>query len=186
MEGKCAPWGGKCHPAIPSQRCPRALAPGSPPCHRGAAGGSASGVDKCWALLPSAKPSSTLSSTLRSVGAEVQASPGIWGGLEASSSVENRVKRGTAIGRGTHAAPRLADLPGLRAIASLAGSALLPGNKEGKGSHEEDAFVLPHSYITPQECGLQRGGSGGAVARLGMAEAAVGCRGTRSAVMRRY
>lgn len=51
-----------------------------------------------------------------------------------------------------------ADLPRQGVIASLAGNALLPGNKEGKGSCEEDAFVLPHSWITPQECGLQQGG----------------------------
>lgn len=63
---------------------------------------------------------------------------------------------------------------------------LLPANKEGKGSREEDVFILPRSYIIPQECrplagSPQQSGAGPcSAALLGVFRAATGCRGTRS------
>lgn len=63
---------------------------------------------------------------------------------------------------------------------------LLPGNKEGKGSREEDVFILPCSYIIPQECrplagSPQQSGAGPcSAAPLRVFKAATGCRGTQS------
>lgn len=52
----------------------------------------------------------------------------------------------------THTAASLLTYPGGEQQHLQQENLLLPGNKEGKGSLEEDVFILPCSYIILQEC----------------------------------